>query len=64
MQPEKPMSVRSKAILMNAAIMTGLILQHRRGAPLFVVAASGIFIFVIANLLMIFAAKKRTVARG
>jgi hypothetical protein len=64
MQVDQPMSARSKAILMNAAILTGLGVQYWRGSPLFVVVMSGIFIFVIANLLMVFVVKRQTAARG
>ncbi len=53
------MTLRTRAILMNAAIVTGLIIQCFRGARPIVVAASGVFILVIANSIMIFAAKRK-----
>jgi hypothetical protein len=57
------MSVRSKAIVMNAAILTGFGVQYWRGHSLSTVVTSGIFIFVIANLLM-FTVTRKTAARG
>jgi len=61
MQPTNTLNYRSKAVVMNAAIVAGLFVQYWRGYPLFILLVSGIFILVLANLLMMFAAKKPTV---
>jgi hypothetical protein len=53
------MTHRNKAILINCSVVAALIYQYWRGTPLFILAISGIFILVFANLLMMFAAKKR-----
>lgn len=54
-----PMTRRNKAILVNCSVIAALIYQYWRSTPLFILAISGIFILVFANLLMTFAAKKR-----
>ena len=58
MQSE-PMSIRTKALLMNLAILTGLIVQCIRGKPISVIAYSGIFILVIANSILMAVAKSQ-----
>ncbi len=55
----EPMTLRTKALLMNLAILTGLLVQCLRGKPLLIVALSGIFIVVIANLIMMLIARQR-----
>ena len=59
MQSE-PMTIRTKALLMNLAILTGLIVQYLRGKPFVIVALSGVFILVIANLIITTIARKQT----
>jgi hypothetical protein len=54
-----PMTRRNKTILVNCSAIAALIYQHWKGIPLFIFAISGIFILVFANLLMMFAAKRR-----
>lgn len=63
MQSE-PMTMHTKAVLMNLAILTGLIVQCIRGKPIVTVALSGIFILVIANLVMMLIAKKQSTTRS
>ncbi|WP_263383827.1 hypothetical protein [Granulicella arctica] len=63
MQTE-PMTMHTKAVLMNLAILTGLIIQYLRGKPLLIVALSGVFILVIANLIMMAVAKKQSTTRS
>jgi hypothetical protein len=63
MQSE-PMSLRTKALLMNMAIVTGLVAQCFRGKPLTIVALSGVFILVIANLVMMAIARKQSTTRS
>jgi hypothetical protein len=63
MQRASTMNYRNKAVLMNLAILIGLIIQYLKGTSLNIVALSGIVIFIFANLLMIFVAKKQTAAK-
>ena len=54
------MPTRTKALLINCSVIVGLIYKYWTGTPLFIIAITGIFLLVLANLLMMFATKKRT----
>jgi hypothetical protein len=54
------MSLKTKAILINCSVIVALVYKYWTGTPFFIIAITGIFLLVLANLLMIFAAKKRT----
>jgi len=53
-----PMSLRTKSILMNFAVAVALLYRLWRGAPVAVIAITGIFMFTFVNLVMFFAARK------
>jgi hypothetical protein len=53
------MDVRTKTILMNVAVLTALAYQYWKGTPLLIIVLTGIFMLILVNLLMIFAAKKK-----
>jgi hypothetical protein len=55
-----PMAPKNKAILINCSVIAALIYQYWKGTPLFILLITGIFFLVFANLLMVFAAKKRS----
>jgi len=52
------MKPRSRALLVNAGIAVGLLLMYYRGTPLLPLVISGIFLFVLANVLMALKRKK------
>ena len=58
------MTMHTKAILMNLAILTGLVVQCLRGKPIVTVALSGVFILVIANLIMMAVARRQSTPRS
>ncbi|HTD97225.1 MAG TPA: hypothetical protein VK627_09850 [Edaphobacter sp.] len=49
-----------KATLINCGIAAALIYRYWTGTPLLLIAIIGIFLFVIANVLMVVAAKQQT----
>lgn len=53
-----PMTYRKRAILINGSLVAAFIYQYWKGTPLFVLAVSGIFVLVFANLLLMFFVKK------
>ena len=54
------MTPRTKVIVINCSMITALIYKYWTGTPFFIIAIAAIFLLVLANLLMMFAAKKRT----
>ena len=54
-----PMKPGTKAIIINSSMIAALIYKYWTGTPFFIIAIAAIFLFVFANLLMMFAAKKR-----
>jgi hypothetical protein len=64
MPPTKTMSLRTKAVLINSSIMLGLLFEYWTGKPLVAVVIAGILLFVVANLVMMFAARKRDEAKN
>lgn len=54
------MCVRTKCILMNAAIVAGLAYKLWKGIPLAVVLVTGLIIFPLVNLILYFASRKST----
>lgn len=55
-----PMNDRTKAIMVNCSIAIALLYLHWQGTPLFFLTISGILVFALLNLWLIFAAKKRS----
>jgi len=58
-----PMTPKAKAILINCSIVAALIYQYWKGTPFFIIAITGVLLLVVANLMMMFAAKKRSNVR-
>jgi len=58
MQSSNALDIRRKAIVVNVGIVLGLAFQYWRGTPVLILAVTGIFLFVLANLLMIWKANK------
>ena len=54
------MNPRTKAVLINVCIATGLLIMFYRGSPIASIAIAGVLLFVVANVLMVMKAKKRT----
>jgi len=59
MPPAKTMTVRTKAILMNATALVALFYEYWKGTPLLPIVVAGILILVIINVLPMFVAKKQ-----
>jgi hypothetical protein len=53
------MNLRAKAVLINVGIAIGLLIMFYRGSPVMAIVIAGIFLFSLANVLMIVKAKKR-----
>ena len=51
------MKTRTKAIYINCAIAVGLLLELHWGRPLYVIGLTGIVLFAVANLILIFSGK-------
>ena len=47
------MKLRSRAILVNTGIAAGLLLMYFHGTPLLPLVITGIFLFALANILMV-----------
>jgi hypothetical protein len=58
------MSTRAKAILLNASIVTGLLLEYAQHKPLAGVLVAGILLLAIANLALLFLARKQAARRN
>ncbi|MBN9615201.1 MAG: hypothetical protein BGO25_09925 [Acidobacteriales bacterium 59-55] len=54
------MKPKAKAILINSSIVAALIYQYWKGTPFSIIVITGILLLVVANLSMMFAAKKRS----
>jgi hypothetical protein len=54
------MTPKAKSILINCSIVAALIYQYWKGTPFFIIAITGILLLVVANLMMMFAARKRS----
>lgn len=54
------MTPRNKAILTNSSILAALLFEFWTGKPLLAVVIAGILLFVVANLVMLFAARKQS----
>lgn len=54
----QPMSVRTKLILMNSAMMAALIYRWWKGSPLVILAITALIAFMLVNGLIIFTRKK------
>lgn len=52
--PGVEMKTGTKAVYINCAIAVGLLLELHWGRPLYVVGITGIVLFVVANLILIF----------
>lgn len=46
------MNPKQKMILVNAGVAGGLVVSYFRGAPLWIIALCGIFLFALVNLLL------------
>jgi hypothetical protein len=64
MPPANTMSLRAKAILMNASIVTGLVLEYFKHQPLLSIAVAGVLLLVVANLALMFVARKQAAERN
>jgi uncharacterized membrane protein len=51
---------RIKAVLINCGIAAALIYRYWTGTPMLIIVIVGVFLFVFANVLMVFAAKQQT----
>ncbi len=58
------MTPRLKGILINSSILAALLFEYWTGKPLVAVIIAGILLFVVANLAMMFAARKRNAAKN
>ena len=56
----QPMSVRTKLILMNSAVMAALVYRWWKGSPLVVLAITGLIMFTLINGLIILTQRKST----
>lgn len=54
------MNLRAKAILINCSLIVGLAYQYWKGSPLLSIAIAGILLFIVANLMLMFASNKQT----
>lgn len=54
MNPQKhPMEPQRRLILVNAGIAGGLVVSYLEGSPLWILALCGIFLTVLANVVML-----------
>jgi hypothetical protein len=53
------MKTRTKAIYINSAIAAGLVLELYWGRSFYVVGISGVILFALANLILVFSNKQR-----
>ncbi len=60
MQPANTSQSHNKTVLVNVAIVAGLLFQYFRGTPLIPVIIAGIFLLVVANLLILITTRNRT----
>jgi len=51
------MKTGTKAVYINCAIAVGLLLELHWGRPLYVVGITGVVLFAVANLILIFSKK-------
>ena len=58
------MNPRFKAILINSSILAALLFEYWTGKPLVAVIIAGVLLFVVANLALMFAARKRNAAKN
>jgi hypothetical protein len=54
----QPMSVRTKLILMNSAVMAALVYRWWKGSPLLVLAITGLIMFTLVNGLILLTQKR------
>jgi len=57
------MTPKRKSILINCSIIAALVYRYWTGTPIFILVITGIFLLVLANVLMMFAAKNRATTR-
>lgn len=57
------MTPKAKANLINCSIVAALVYQYWKGTPFIIIAVTGVLLVVVANLMMMFAAKKRSNVR-
>ena len=60
MPPPITTNPKNKTILINVSIVAALIYMHYTGSPALIVVGAGIFLLVMANLLMMFVARKHS----
>jgi hypothetical protein len=53
-----PMNPRIKLLLMNCAVSVALLYRWLRGAPLVPIVITGVLMFTLVNVLVIFTARK------
>jgi hypothetical protein len=58
------MTPRFKAVVINASILAGLLFEYWTGKPLVAILIAGILLFVVANITMMFAARRRNAAKN
>jgi hypothetical protein len=58
------MTPRFKAVVINASILDGLLFEYWTGKPLVAILIAGILLFVVANITMMFAARRRNAAKN
>jgi uncharacterized membrane protein YagU involved in acid resistance len=56
---EQKMPIKQRVFIVNFAIMLGLVYEYWRGVPLWIDALCGVFLCVLANLLMMFKARSK-----
>ena len=49
---------KQKLILLNAGVAGGLVVSYFRGAPIWIVAICGVFLFVLVNVLALIKIRK------
>jgi hypothetical protein len=54
------MTLRSKAILINSSILVALLFEYWAGKPVVAVVLAGMLLLVVANLVMLFVARKQS----
>jgi len=57
--PGVEMKTGTKAICINFGIAVGLVLEFYWGRPLYVVGITGVVLFAVANLILVFSKKTR-----
>ena len=47
----KKMKLQNQILIVNAAILGGLVFEYFRGSPIFAIVVSGVFLLLLANVI-------------